>query len=230
MAENKPVLDPESPEAVIAKAKSFWDKYSKPLMIVSILVIVLAGGWYGYQQFIVKPKEAKANEAVFRAEEYFRNDSVKLALNGDGLNPGFLKIADTYSGTKAGELANFYAGACYLKLNEYEKAVKYLKSFSSSSQLIQARAYKLTGDAYADWNKNEDALSYYKKAAHAFEKDDVNSADYLFTAAFFADRVMKNKDEAVKLYKELKEKFPGTRQAFDADNYLSQLGVYNTEN
>lgn len=230
MAENKPMLDQDSPEAVIAKAKSFWDKYSKPLMIVSILVIVLVGGWYSYQQFMVKPKEAKAEEAIFRAEEYFRNDSLKLALDGDGVNPGFVKIADKFSGTKAGELANYYAGACYLKLNDYEKAVKYLKSFSSSSGLVQARAYKLLGDAYADGNKNEEALSSYKKAAREFTADEVNSADYLFTAAYFADRVMKNKDEAVKLYTEVKEKYPGSRQAFDADNFLAQLGTYNTGN
>ncbi len=229
MAENKQVQHTDSSDAVIAKAKGFWEKYSKPLMIVSVLLIVVIGGWYGYQQFIVKPKEEKAVEASFRAEEYFRMDSLKLALNGDGQNLGFEKIADKFSGTKTGEMANLYAGTCHLRLNNFEKAVKYLKAFSSTSQLVQARAYKLLGDAYAEQGKNEEALSSYKKAAREFEKDEANSPDYLFTAAYFADRVMKNKEEAVKLYKELKEKFPRSQQAVDADNYLAQLGVYNTE-
>lgn len=230
MADNKHVPDAGSSEAVIAKAKGFWEKYSKPLMIVSILLIVVVGGWYGYQHFVVKPKEEKAVEAMFRAEEYFRMDSLKLALNGDGQNLGFEKIADKFSGTKTGELAKFYAGTCNLRLNNFEKAVKYLKDFSSSSDLIQARSYKLLGDAYAEQGKNEDALSNYKKAARHFTKDDANSPDYLFTAAYFADRVMKNKEEAISLYKELKEKFPASTQAVDAENYLAQLGVYNTEN
>ena len=229
MAENKQVQHTDSSDAVIAKAKGFWEKYSKPLMIVSVLLIVVIGGWYAYQQFIVKPKEEKAVEASFRAEEYFRMDSLKLALNGDGQNLGFEKIADKFSGTKTGEMANLYAGTCHLRLNNFEKAVKYLKAFSSTSQLVQARAYKLLGDAYAEQGKNEEALSSYKKAAREFEKDEANSPDYLFTAAYFADRVMKNKEEAVKLYKELKEKFPRSQQAVDADNYLAQLGVYNTE-
>jgi predicted negative regulator of RcsB-dependent stress response len=229
MAENKQVQHTESSDAVIAKAKGFWEKYSKPLMIVSVLLIVVIGGWYGYQQFIVKPKEEKAVEASFRAEEYFRMDSLNLALNGDGQNLGFEKIADKFSGTKTGEMASLYAGTCHLRLNNFEKAVKYLKDFSSSSELVQARAYKLLGDAYAELGKNEDALSSYKKAAREFVKDEANSPDYLFTAAYFADRVMKNKEEAVKLYKELKEKFPRSQQAVDADNYLAQLGVYNTE-
>lgn len=126
-------------------------------------------------------------------------------------------------------MASLYAGTCHLRLNNFEKAVKYLKDFSSSSELVQARAYKLLGDAYAELGKNEEALSSYKKAAREFAKDEANSPDYLFTAAYFADRVMKNKEEAVKLYKELKEKFPRSQQAVDADNYLAQLGVYNTE-
>lgn len=230
MADNKHVPEADSPEAAIAKVKGFWEKYSKPLMIVSVLLIVVIGGWYGYQHFVVKPKEEKAVEAMFRAEEYFRNDSLALALNGDGQNLGFEKVADKFSGTKTGELAEFYAGTCHLRLNNFEKAVKYLKGFSSSSDLIQARAYKMLGDAYAELGKNEDALSSYKKAAHQFPKDDGNSPDYLFTAANFADRVMKNKEEAISLYKEIKEKFPTSTQAVDADNYLAQLGVYNTEN
>lgn len=41
---------------------------------------------------------------------------------------------------------------------------------------------------------------------------------------------MKNQKEAISLYKELKEKYPRSQQAFDADNYLAQLGVYSTEN
>ena len=209
MAENKNVQDMDSSEVVIAKAKSFWDKYSKPLQ---------------------KPKEAKAIEAMFRAEEYYRLDSVNLALNGDGQNLGFVKIVDKFGGTKAGKLASFYAGSCYLKLNDYEKAVKYLKKFSSSSDLVQARAYKLLGDAYADWGKNDEALSNYKKAGRHFEKDEANSPEYLFAAAYFADKVMKNQKEAISLYKELKEKYPRSQQAFDADNYLAQLGVYSTEN
>ncbi len=230
MADNKHVPEADSPEAAIAKVKGFWEKYSKPLMIVSVLLIAVIGGWYGYQHFVVKPKEEKAVEAMFRAEEYFRNDSLSLALNGDGQNLGFEKIADKFSGTKTGELAKYYAGTCNLRLNNFEKAVKYLKEFSSSSDLAQARAYKMLGDAYAELGKNEDALSSYKKAARQFAKDDGNSPDYLFTAAYFADRVLKNKEEAISLYKEIKEKFPTSTQAVDADNYLAQLGVYNTEN
>ncbi|MBI5857359.1 MAG: tetratricopeptide repeat protein [Sphingobacteriales bacterium] len=230
MADKKQVPDTGSNEAVIAKAKDFWTKYSIPVIIVAALLILGFGGWYGYKIFFKEPKEAKAAEAMFKAEEYYRIDSTSKALNGDGQYDGFLRIASKYKGTDAAKLANFYIGSCYIKLNDNENAVKYLKKFSTNSLPLQARAYKLLGDAYGDLGKNSEALDYYKKAAHHFEKDDKASAEALFMAAYLADRVMKNSKEAIELYKELKEKFPNTSQARDADNYLAQLGVYSSEN
>jgi tetratricopeptide (TPR) repeat protein len=227
MADKKNVQESQHDEVVIAKAKDFWSQYSKPIMIASTVVILGIGGFYAYKKFFKAPKEEKATEAIFKAEEYYRMDSVNLALNGDGQYDGFLKVISKYGGTKAANLAHFYAGNCYIKLNDNENAIKQLKKFSSDSKAVQARAYKLIGDAYADQGKNADALSYYKKASRHYETDVTNSAEYLLYAAYLADRVMKDKKEATSLYKEIVEKFPNTQQSADADKYLAQLGVYN---
>ncbi len=226
MSEKKNVQQVQTGEDVIAKAKDFWAKYSKIILIAGTALILLVGGFFAYKNFIQQPNEVKAAEAMFKAEDYYRKDSVNLALNGDGQYQGFLKIISKYSGTDAANLASFYAGSCYIKLDDNANAVKYLKKFSTDAKQIQQRAYKLLGDASADLGKNADALDYYKKAAHHFEKDEANSAEALFTAAYFADRVLKNKEEAIELFKELKEKYPKTQQGFEADNYLAQLGVY----
>jgi tetratricopeptide (TPR) repeat protein len=167
---------------------------------------------------------------MFKAEEYYRMDSTNQALNGDGQYWGFLKVIDKYGGTEAGNLANFYAGSCYIKLNDNTKAIKYLKKFSTSSKPVQARAYRLMADAYADLGQNKDAFEYYKKAGHHFEKDMNGSAESLAMAAYLAQRVLNDNKGAIELYKEIKLKFQGTQQAFDADNYLAQMGVYSTEN
>jgi predicted negative regulator of RcsB-dependent stress response len=230
MAEKTTVQQPEGNEKVIAKAKDFWTKYNRPLMIASVVIILGGAGWYIYKNYFKNPKEQKAQDQLFRAEDYWRKDSVTLALNGDGLNPGFLKIISQYGGTDAANLAKFYAGSCYLKLNQNDKAVKYLKQFSTSSKPLQARAYKLLGDASADLGKNNDALDYYKKAAHHDEEDEAASSDALFMAAYFADRIMKNSNEAKSLYRELLQKYPRSSHSRDADTYLAQLGeFYNGE-
>jgi hypothetical protein len=227
MAETKPVQEVQPGEEVIIKAKDFWAKYSKLILGVGTVLIVGIGGFFVYKNFFQKPKEQKAAEAMFKAEDYYRKDSVNLALNGDGQSLGFLKIISRYSGTDAANLAHFYAGSCYIKLDDNANAIKQLKDFSTDAKQIQQRAYKLLGDASADLGKNEDALDYYKKAARHFEEDQNNSAEALFMAAYFADRVMKNQKEAISLLKELKEKFRNTQQGLDADKYLAQLGEYN---
>jgi len=228
MSEKKNVLEVEnSGDAAIAKAKDFWAKYSKIILIAGTTLIVLVGGFFIYKNFFQNPREAKAADAMFKAEDYYRQDSVKLALNGDGQYVGFLKIIDKYDGTDAANLARFYAGVCYLKLDDNANAIKHLKKFSTDAKQVQQRAYKLLGDAYADQGNAAEALDYYKKAARHFEKDDANSAEALFLAAYLADRVLKNQKEAIDLYKELKEKFPRTQQGTEADTYLAQLGVYN---
>ncbi|MDB5195770.1 MAG: tetratricopeptide domain protein [Flaviaesturariibacter sp.] len=219
----------EDHEVVVERAKDFWTRNSRAITIAGLAIILLGGGYLAYKKFIKEPNEVKASEAIFKAEDYFRQDSLQMALNGDGVNPGFLKIIDKYGGTKAGNLAKFYAGACYLELGNATNAAKYLKDFDTDAKAIQARSYKLLGDAYAEQGKNSDALSAYKKAAHHFEADETNSSEYLFIAAYFAQRVSNDSKEAIDLYKELKNKYPRTQKGFEADKYLAQLGVYSDE-
>ena len=227
MSEKKNVQSAQTSEEVIAKAKDFWTRHSKIILGVGTLLVLLVGGFYVYKNYFQNPKEEKAADAMFKAEEYYRLDSLNLALNGDGQYAGFLRIISKYGGTDAANLARFYAGSCYLKLDDNTNAIKHLKEFSSDAKQIQQRAYKLLGDAHADLGKNADALDYYKKAAHHFEEDQANSAEALFLAAYLSDRVLKNQKEAIDLFKELKEKYPQTQQGMEADTYLAQLGVYN---
>jgi predicted negative regulator of RcsB-dependent stress response len=227
MADKKHVQDGERSEVIITQAKDFWTRNSKIILGVGGVLLLLVGGYFVYKTYFKDPKEEKATEALFKAEEYYRIDSLRLALNGDGQNLGFLKIMDRFSGTKAANLSSYYAGVSYLKLDDNQNAVKYLKKFSTDAKPIQQRAYKLLGDAYADQGNGKEALDYYKKAAHHFEEDKTNSAEALFLAAYLADRVLKDQKEAVDLYKEVKEKYPTTREGNEADKYLAQLGVYN---
>jgi hypothetical protein len=227
MAEKNVVQQADSAEAVIAKAKDFWTRNGKIISIICVVVVLGVGGYFIYKNYIQAPNEEKATDAIFKAEDYYRKDSVNLALKGDGQYFGFLKVIDKYGSTDAGNLACFYAGACYIKLDDNQNAIKYLKKFSTSSKPLLARKYRLLGDASGDLGNTADAVDYYKKAAYAFEEDKETSAEALFLAAYMTDRVLKNQKEAIELYKELKEKFPGTGKSFEADNYLAQLGVYN---
>ena len=225
MAEKKNVMGSEN-EEIIAKAQDFWTRYQKQITVVLAVVVLAIGGWYGYRNFIQKPKEVKSLDVIYKAEEYYRMDSLQKALNGDGISWGFLRVIKEYGGTDAGNLARFYAGDCYLRTGDFNNAVKQLKDFSTSQKQVQARAYKLLGDAYSELGKTDDAISSYKKASSHFTEDLHNSAEYLFFAAALAEKSGKN-SEAIALYKEVKDKFPGTVSANESDKFLAKLGVYN---
>lgn len=229
MAETKHIEPRTESTTVPARSQDFWSQYSKPILYAALALVLVVGGYFAYKQLIQKPNEQKATDAIAKAEEYFRHDSLQQALNGDGINPGFLKVISSYGGTKAGNLARFYAGTAYLNLGDNAAAAKHLDEFETDSKPIQARAYKLLGDAYAGLGKNGEALENYKKAADHFEEDELNASQYLFMAAYFADRVMNNKEEAIELFTELKKEYPATQFGFEAEKYLAQLGVYSTD-
>ena len=236
---NTTTIATEQPD-VVTRAKGFWDKFSKPIIYVGSAFILVIGGWYAYQNFIVAPKEKKASELIFPAENLFdkmatsgfNKDSVNIVLNGGSLEGnkvnGLLSIISGYGGTKSGNRAKFMTGASYLQINEFDKAIKYLKEFDGNgADQIQSKAYILLGHAYAEKKNTDEALSYYKKAATVNTKDESITPYALLMAASYADAVGKSKD-AIDLYKELKEKYP-TNSAVssgDVDKHLARLGEF----
>ncbi len=211
-------------ERVISKAKGFWGKNKKTITAFLIGFIVAVGGFFGYKKLYSEPNNEKANEAIWKAQQYLGLDSIKLALNGDGQSAGFEKVAKNYSGTKAGNLAKYYTGLCYLKLSDFNKAVNYLKDYSADTKSTQALTYRLLGDAYGELNKNEEAIENYEKAGRHFTEDEGQSAESLFRAALKSEVIGKN-ENAIKYYQEIKEKFPKSDRGYQVDKYLARLGV-----
>ena len=218
----------EMPEQeVVNKAIGFWEKNNKKLITVFSIVIIVVGGYLAYTNFIVLPKEQKASEELFTAENFFRKDSFNLALNGNTNAAGFLKVIDKYEGTKSANLAKLYAGETYLHLGEFQKAVNYLGEFNAyGATQIEAKAEGLLGDAYAELKKNEEAIEHYKKAGTLFTEDQAISSEYLFRGALLSEVAGKT-DQAIELYKTIKDKYPRTDKGFVVDKYLTRLGVIN---
>lgn len=223
---------------VVQRARGFWADYSKPVTFIASAIVIILGGWLVYKYMFKAPKEEKANDVVFVTQKYFTDfsnapsDSSKAllaakCLNGDGVNPGALKIINRYSGTDAANLCEYYAGACYLHLKQYDKAIKFLKDFDAhKATQIKSRALGMMGDASAELKKNDDALDYYKKAADVNDKDEFTSSEFLFRAARFAQVTGKTK-EAVDLFKQIKAEYPLSEKAADVDRYLAKLGEFS---
>jgi tetratricopeptide (TPR) repeat protein len=168
-------------EQALGKTEQFIENNRKMISYVIIGIIVLVLAILGYFKYISGPKEIKAFNTIHYAEKYFEQDSFLLALNGDGVNSGFLEIIDDFGRTKSGNLAKYYAGISYLNLamldtnairTEYlENSIKYLNDFSSDDELVMPMALGAMGDAYDELGDPEKAIDQYKKATEASDNE-----------------------------------------------------------
>lgn len=205
---------------------NFLNKNQKLLTYVVAGLVILVGGFFAYKYMIQEPKEAKAEEAIYTAEQYFRADSFNLALNGDGQKSGMLKVISKYGGTKAANLAHYYAGACYLNLEQPKEAIAQLEKFDGKGTELENIKFGLMGDAYTMQNDDKKALSYYEKAYNI--KNTLIAPKYLRHASLINYK-LGNMKEATALEKKIRDEYPGSMEARDAEKYMALFGEVNVD-
>lgn len=224
MTEQKHHHDPFNVDEALSTSEAFLIKYKNVLLGAVAALVIVVCGYLGYKHFISEPKEAKASEALFRGEQYFGAESYELALNGDSLGyAGFLKIADEFSGTAAGNLANAYSGICYAQLGKYEDAVKYLDKFNGKDQLVAPAILGTIGNCYAQMGQLDKAAATLIKAANRANSLSL-SPIYLIQAGQIFEKQGKNA-EAVEAYKQVKNKYANSYQAMDIDKYIERASL-----
>jgi tetratricopeptide (TPR) repeat protein len=223
MAKNQQHEDSfENVESALTKTEQFIEDNQKLISFAAIALIVLVGGYWAFKKLYIQPLETEAQENVFQAQQYFQTDSFKLALDGDGMNPGFLEIIDNYGATKMGELAEYYAGICYLNLGEYDSAVKYLTGFTTDEPLLSATAQGAAGDAYLETGNTEKAIEWYKKATST--NNEFVTPMYLFKLGLLYETAGQ-KDQALKVYTRVKEEFENSFEARQIDKYITRVKI-----
>ena len=210
-------------EETLSKSEAFFLKYKKAIIAAVVAVIVIIAGVILYKTYVSGPNEVKASTAISKGQAYFEQGLFNEALNGDSTGfKGFAALANEYSSTKAGNLANLYAGLCNAQLGKWEDAVKFLEEYDGAKdQMISPAAEGALGNAYAHLNQLDKAVSHLKKAA---EKADNNSLSptFLIQAGEILESQGK-KDEALKKYQEVKEKYFNSMQYQTIDEYIERV-------
>lgn len=211
-----------------SKSEQWIEKNSKPLFYGLVAIVVVVLSFLGYNKYIAEPQEIKASNEIAFPRKHFNQatkadsqvDSLyNLALEGADGNYGFLDIASKYKGTKAGNLANYYAGISYLQMKKYEEAITYLSAFSSDDEILGPTALGAIGDTFADINQLDDALNYYEQAAKK-KDNEFTTPLFLFKAAQIAME-LENYDKAVALFTQIKNKHSKSEQGKDIDKYIN---------
>ncbi len=224
MADKKQTQDPLDLEVAMSSSEAFIIKYKNKFLAGIAAIVIVVGGVLGYQHFIAEPNEKKASEALFKGEQYFMADNYEFALNGDSLGyEGFLKVADEFSGTDAGQLANAYAGICYAQLGQYENAVKFLDKFNADDQLVSPALMGTLGNCYAQLGQLDKGAATLMKAANKADSQAL-SPIYLIQAGQIYEKLGK-KSEALSAYQTVKDKYFNSYHAMEIDKYIERASV-----
>lgn len=214
-------------EQTLNNQEQFFLKYRKQILIAVAAILLIVAGCLAYKTLVAEPRENKASTAMAKAQEMFAERDFQKALNGDKTNEGFLSVIENYGGTDAANLAKGYAGLCYAQMGKWQEAVKYLEDFSPKSDAIISPAIVAAlGNAYANTGKVDEAISTLKEAASMADSrsESVNntiSPIYLLQAARLLES-QKKTDEALKIYKQIKEKYVNSAVAQDIDKYIER--------
>ena len=225
----------ENVEEALSKTELWIENNQKTLWIILIALLVIAFSIYGFSRYKAKKNETaknlsfpseisfeeKATQAVDFASYYMQNEDYATALNGDGEKVGFLSIINEYGSTKAGKLAAYYAGLCYLKQGDYNNAIEYLKKYTNDDKVLSPLALGLIADCYLELGDQQNAVAYYEKAAKK-NANDFTSPMHLVKLGMTYE-IMGNYAKALETYKILKKDYPNSNEAFEITKTIAYL-------
>lgn len=212
-----------------SRSEKFVYKNQQIIFIILAAIVAVILGYLAYHKYVKAPMEKEAANELAFPKTYFEEalngkvavDSLlNLGLNGAEGKYGFIDISDEYSGTKAGNLANYYAGISYYKLKNYKEAISYLQDFSSSDELLGPTAKGAIGDAFADINQLDDALDYYLKAAN-LKDNNFSTPLFLFKAGNTA-MSLKKYSKALDIFNRIKNDYPNSEEAKNIEIYINK--------
>lgn len=206
----------ESPEALqqeVSKVTGFFEENKSTTLGAGIVLIALVAGFFGFQWY-KNSQDVEGEKKLYKAVYAFESDSLSAAAKE------MAKISDEFGGNTQ-NLSDLYLGITLLKQGKYDQAIEKLKSFSSSDLLVQARAYSLIGDAYAEKKSFGEAIEYYQKAAD-YKPNKFFTPTYLLKLAL-AFEANKQGKEALDAYSQITDKFPESAESVPAKKYKALL-------
>ena len=204
--------------SVITRSEEFIQKNQKTIIICIVAVLVVVLAVFGLRKWYFQPREVRAAEEMFAAEQWFAQGDYEKALNGDDTFRGFLSVIDNYGSTKAGNLAKYYAGIANLRMGNYDEATKWLGKYSGKDTFTKPLAIMAQGDAEMELGNTDKAVSLYVKAAKA--DDNYITAPTAWFKAGLGYLVLGNNNEALNCFNTVKHNYPESTEWQDIDKYI----------
>ncbi|MES2680768.1 MAG: tetratricopeptide repeat protein [Bacteroidota bacterium] len=208
----------------------YYEKNKKAITYVGGGLAIIIGALCFFKLYYLPEQEAEAANEIFWAQNYFEKDSFNIALKG-GVNvvapegqkqmKGFEQIAEEYSMTKSGSLANYCAGICYLRTGKFEQAIGFLEKYEGDDEMVAPIAIGAIGDCHMELNHIDEAAKYYVKAA---EKSHNNfTTPHYLKKAGLSYELQGNYVEALSFYERIKREYPRTSIGREIEREIAKV-------
>jgi tetratricopeptide (TPR) repeat protein len=207
--------------ADFGQAGKFVRENQKSLIFIGGAIVAMVLVYIGYQKLYLAPRETTATNQMYVAQDYFGKKDWDKAINGDAGYPGFAKIINDYSNTKAANLAYYYLGIAYLNKGQFQKAIDNLTNYRGDDDMLAAEALGGTADAYVELKDYDKAETYFKKAAD-------KSTNKFLTPVYLKKlglvyEAKNDYQSADDVYKKIKTDYPESPQAQNIDGYIARV-------
>lgn len=197
----------------------FFEKYQNYVIGVIAGILLLVGLFFVYKYLYQEPREKEALQELYKAQLQFEKDSFALALDNPGEGyKGFIDIADDYKRTKAGNLANYYAGICYLNLGKFEASAAYLEDFKPAGSVTPILKYGTLGDVYSEMEDMDKAKKAYEKAVSKDENEYLTP--YYLRKLGLLYRATNDKEKSIEVFERIIADFPNSNFAGEVEKYI----------
>jgi len=205
-------------------SERFLERYAKQLSVGLLVVLLIILGYFGYEHFVVSPKNQEATSKFLVAQRNLVQGKDSLALGGkSAINPGFLGVYEEFSNTKIGKLSAYNAAIIEFKNGNYQNAYDLMDKFSSPNKIFMALKYGLMGDCLANLDRGDEAISHFDKAIGA-SGDDYTSYYFTRKAGLLAIALKKNV-VAKKYFSSIDEKYRDHDFGY-SDSYIEMVKYY----
>lgn len=202
------------------KVRTWFDnpENKRKLGIAAGIVAVLIIAVFLY----ISNRKAKNEEAETKLSAIltlYQQGKYNEAVNGDAAAGiiGLNEIVANYGRTEAGQTARFFLANCQYNLKDYDNALKNYEDYSGSNDILESSCISGMGAIYEAKGDLKKAGEYYEKAAKV-SKELVTNQENLFYAVRVYTQ-LGDKENANRVYKQLKEDYPKSKYVNDAKRY-----------
>lgn len=207
-----------------------WFAHNQKFVIggaIAIVAIIVGLWWWAGQK---SAQEEQASTYLSRILPTFAGGEFRQAIDGDTHRKiqgdpvyGLKYIVTEFGSTDAGNRAALALADAYYYLGKYDSASIYYDDASSDYPIAKAAIEAGKASILEHKGNKQDAAKLFESAAKR-DKDNPLDADYKLSAARDL-QAAGQRDEAIRLYQELLEDYPGSQFDDAAKRALMQMNV-----